>query len=238
MKRAMKSTRDTNLLVVGAAMTVAGLLSAGRLAAQTLTNLYSFTATPASSPYTNGDGATPNATLVVAGSTLYGTTKSGGSQGRGTVFKLGIDATGFTNLHNFAVSDGDNYFTRLVLAGTNLYGTADHGGTSGNGTVFKLNINGTGFTNLHHFTATSGAALTNSDGATPEGGLVLAGDTLFGTTYVGGSSGQGAIFAVNTDGTGFTNLHSFTAGTGSYPFITNSDGIRPESGLLLSGDTL
>ena len=27
----------------------------------------------------------------------------------------------------------------------------------------------------------------------------------------GGSSGNGTVFAVNTDGTGFTNLHSFTA---------------------------
>ena len=31
----------------------------------------------------------------------------------------------------------------------------------------------------------------------------------------GGSSGNGTVFAVNTDGTGFTNLYSFTAGLGS-----------------------
>ena len=32
-----------------------------------------------------------------------------------------------------------------------------------------------------------------------------------GRQLYGGSSGNGTVFAVNTDGTGFTNLHSFTA---------------------------
>ena len=32
-----------------------------------------------------------------------------------------------------------------------------------------------------------------------------------GRRHDGGSSGNGTVFAVNTDGTGFTNLHSFTA---------------------------
>ena len=55
----------------------------------------------------------------------------------------------------------------------------------------------------------------------------------------GGSSGNGTVFAVNTDGTGFTNLHSFTAAStnGLIP-STNSDGANPEAGLILSGNTL
>ena len=47
----------------------------------------------------------------------------------------------------------------------------------------------------------------------------------------GGSSGNGTVFAVNTDGTGFTNLHSFYC-------CTNSDGAYPYAGLILSGNTL
>ena len=40
-------------------------------------------------------------------------------------------------------------------------------------------------------------------------GLILSGNTLYGTARSGGSSGNGTVFALNTDGTGFTNLHSF-----------------------------
>jgi uncharacterized repeat protein (TIGR03803 family) len=86
------------------------------------------------------------------------------------------------------------------------------------------------FTTLHSFTATNGVAGTNSDGAYPYGGLITnaSGNTLYGTASRGGSSGQGTVFAVNTDGAGFTNLHSFTG----------PDGANPYAGLVLSGNTL
>ena len=61
---------------------------------------------------------------------------------------------------------------------------------------------------MHSFTAESSISYTNSDGAYPDGTLVLSGNTLYGTAYGGGSAGNGTVFAVNTNGTGFTNLHS------------------------------
>jgi uncharacterized repeat protein (TIGR03803 family) len=99
--------------------------------------------------------------------------------------------------------------------------------------VFAVNIDGTSFTNLHTFSALSGSNLTNSDGANPYAGLILSGNTLYGAATGGGSSGRGTIFAVNTDGMGFTNLHNFTA----LNSLTNSDGVGPV-GLILSGSTL
>ena len=48
-----------------------------------------------------------------------------------------------------------------------------------------------------------------ADGVNPEGGLVCDGATLYGTAYAGGDSNRGVVFKVNTDGTGFTKLHSF-----------------------------
>ena len=42
-------------------------------------------------------------------------------------------------------------------------------------------------------------------------GLILSGNTLYGTAYYGGSAGNGTVFALNTNGTGFTTLHTFTA---------------------------
>ena len=54
-------------------------------------------------------------------------------------------------------------------------------------------------------------------------------NTLYGTTYRGGTSGNGTVFAVHTNGTGFTKLHDFAG----YP----DEGGNPY-GLILSGNTL
>jgi uncharacterized repeat protein (TIGR03803 family) len=82
------------------------------------------------------------------------------------------------------------------------------------------------FTNLHDFTAQFFLGGTNGD--SPEGGLVLSGNFLYGTAESGGTHGAGMVFRVNTDGTGFTNLYSFTGG---------ADGANPQAGLILSGNT-
>jgi uncharacterized repeat protein (TIGR03803 family) len=203
-----------------------GLIPAGRVTAQTFTNLHSFT---------GSDGVNPYAGLILSGNTLYGTAYRGGSSGVGTVFAVNTNGTGFTNLHSFNYSDGANPQAGLILSGTTLYGTAVNGGSSDQGTVFAVNTDGTGFTNLYSFTAYSIFPSGNNDGANPQAGLILSGNTLYGTAYGGGSSGAGTVFAVHTDGTGFTNLYSFTAAPGS---SANSDGAKPQAGLILSGNTL
>jgi uncharacterized repeat protein (TIGR03803 family) len=110
----------------------------------------------------------------------------------------------------------------MVLSGNTLYGTTLLGGTTGSGTVFKINTDGGGFTTLYNF---NGA----SDGAQPYAGLVFSGGTLYGVTYAGGSSGQGTLFRVNTDGTGFVTLHTFAGG---------ADGANPRGDLVLGGNVL
>ena len=204
------------------------------------TNLHSFSpeATNRLGLYTNSDGYNPNGGLVLSGNTLYGTAYNGGTNGKGTVFAINTDGTGFTNLHNFTAtsvlspntnSDGANPHAGLILSGNTLYGTASGGGTNGSGTVFAVNTNGTGFTNLHSFMAINlPFPYTNSGGAGPYGGLILSGNTLYGTTADGGSAGAGTVYAINTNGTGFTNLHS----------LTNSDGGGPSASMILSGNTL
>src|SRR6266850_1525513 len=95
------------------------------------------------------------------------------------------------------------------------------------------------FTTLHSFTTPSSLPpYGNSDGANPIASLILSGNILYGTASGGGSSGDGAVFSVSTDGTGFANLYSFTTVSGIFPSITNSDGANPNSGLILSGNTL
>ena len=191
-----------------------GLMLAGRVTAQTFTTLHSFD---------GSNGANPNGSLVLSGSTLYGTTVDGGSSGQGTVFAINTNGTGYTNLYIFTGgNDGGNPYGGLVLSGNVLYGTTQSGGSSGNGTVFAVNTNGTGFTNLHSLDG-------YKDGARPFAGLVISNNTLYGTAYIGGDSTNGTLFKVNSDSTSFTILHTFT----EFP-----DGGLPQAGLILSGDTL
>jgi uncharacterized repeat protein (TIGR03803 family) len=210
------------------------------------TNLHSFTVTSGEGGYlgTNSDGALPEAGLVLLSNILYGTASFGGNSGNGTVFAINTNGTGFTNLHSFIGSDGSAPSGGLVVSGNALYGTTKSGGSSSNGTVFKINTDGTGFTNFYNFTATaygtgnSQLTSTNGDGVNPRGSLILSGNTLFGIAEYGGNSGYGTVFAVNTDGTGFTTLHGFTIPNPPYYPPFNRDGIYPFTGLILSGNIL
>lgn len=64
------------------------------------------------------------------------------------------------------------------------------------------------FKTLYSFTA----GATNLDGAYPQDGLILSGNTLYGATWHGGSGGNGTVFALQTDGTAFRTLHVFAPG--------------------------
>src|ERR1051325_8185749 len=68
------------------------------------------------------------------------------------------------------------------------------------------------FTLLHSFTAGSAGC---------QAGLMLSGNTLYGTT-------AGTLFAINTNGTGFTTLHTFNG----------RDGAGLRAGLILSSNIL
>ena len=211
------------------------LLLAGSAAAQTITNLYTF------STYNgfriNSDGALPK-DLIMSSNTLYGTTIYGGSTGVGTVFAINTDGTGFASLYDFTGGGGGEWpGGELVLSGNTLYG-ATIGGGNGAGNLFALNIDGSGFADLYDFTSAMLLGYTNSDGLAPNY-LTLSGNTLYGTASEGGVYGNGTVFAVNTDGSGFTTLHNFgppvrIGGTNS----RNPDGTSPSCGVIISSNTL
>src|SRR5437868_4629434 len=103
-------TRLENLSLLPALIAGLSLILALRVSAQT---------------YTNFDGVNPNAGLIFSGNALYGTTAAGGSSGKGTVFAVNSDGTGFTVLHNFTGgSDGASPWDGLIVWGNTLYGTA------------------------------------------------------------------------------------------------------------------
>ena len=138
-------------------------------------------------------------------------------------------ARAVTILHAFTggASDGQYPNGSLTLSGSTLYGMTGNGGGSSNGTLFSMNTDGSGFGVLHSF---AGGV---SDGANPYGTLTLSGSKFYGMTYSGGSSsgsGNGTIFTMNLDGTGFSLLHAFARSA--------SDGGCPFGSLTLSGSTL
>src|SRR5262247_263498 len=96
--------------------------------------------------------------------------------------------------------DGANPHAGLILSGNTLYGTAYEGGNSSAGTVFAVNTDGTSFTTLYAFMSVPGFPGVNDDGGFPQAGLMLSGNTLYGTASYGGGSAVGTVFAVNTDG--------------------------------------
>jgi uncharacterized repeat protein (TIGR03803 family) len=178
------------------------------------TNLYDFIGG-------SDDGKIPYGSLTLSGSTLYGMTYLGGDYNCGVIFKINTDGSNYTNLHEFAGGNDDGLcpYGSLTLSDSTLYGMTSHGGDSGYGVIFKIDTDGSSYTNLHEF------AGGNDDGGNPHGSLTLSGSSLAGMTYAGGSNDYGVIFTMTTDGSNYTNLHSFAGGSG--------DGRRPEYGVLV-----
>ena len=172
----------------------------------------------------DADGASPQGSLTLIDPTLYGMTEFGGSANKGTLFKTSADGTGFSLVHTFLGGTNDGAFPlgSLTLSGSTLFGMTVVGGT-GQGTIFKINTDGTGFILLHSFSPSP------SDGWAPIGAVIVSDSVLFGMTQQGGSRGNGMIFKMNTDGTGFTLLHSFEL---------TPDGQLPRGSLSLSGNVL
>jgi uncharacterized repeat protein (TIGR03803 family) len=179
----------------------------------------------------NPDGYAPRAALVLSGGALYGTTRYGGTNGSGTVFKMNSDGTGFTNICSSNNTNVNTPIAALAASGNTLYGTTVQAGSAQFGSVFKISTNGTGCTNIYNFNGT--------DGKYPLAGMVLSGNTLYGTTSSGGL-GYGNVFQVNTDGTHYTNIYSFgpTTYNAVTHFYTNSDGANPGTVLVLSNNVL
>ena len=94
----------------------------------------------------------------------------------------------------------------LFWANGVLYGTTSSGGTNDTGTIFAINVNGSGYRTLYSLGGFTG----NTDGTAPLATLTLSGSCLYGTAVGRGANGGGTMFLINTNGTGFTVLASFT----------------------------
>ncbi len=163
------------------------------------------------STYNPGSGIPNPSVLQGSDGQLYGTTPAGGQLGQGTVFKLNPNGTGYTIIHDFSNGTPGGL---IQGADGSLYG-------AGTSAIFKLDPSGSNYTVLHTLT-------NDTDGNGVLGTLLQASDgTLYGTTIIGGTNGNGTVFAINTNDAGFNVLHAFGPGEGAFSsagLIQGSDG--------------
>ena len=172
------------------------------------------------------DGYNPYSGVIQASDgNLYGMAYNGGANSSGGIL-YGISPTGtnYTLVHSFNTftSDGKYPIGGLVQGSDGLlYGTTTQGGAL-YGVVFSSNLAGTTFTILHNFG-------TGSDGKVPYGSLVQGTDgNFYGVTNAGGSSSGGVVFSINSSGSTYNLLHTFTG--------TATDGKSPQDGLIQGSD--
>lgn len=160
------------------------------------------------------NGSVPKGSLTSVGTFLFGMTSVGGANDAGIIFKILPNGTGFVNIHDF---DGNAFGNggypqecSLIYDGAFLYGMTSNGGTYGDGLIFKINPDGSGYVNLHEFGG-SGDGFLNSKS------LFTDGSFLYGMTHFGGANGNGIIFKIKNDGSGYTHLLDFDGLNGSFP---------------------
>jgi uncharacterized repeat protein (TIGR03803 family) len=157
------------------------------------------------------DGASPRASVIDVGGTLYGTTVFGGPYicissvyGCGTVFSITAGGTEKV-LYSFGKDpDGSAPEAGLINVSGILYGTTEYGGShycheleANCGTVFTITTAGTEKV-LHSFRGGP------HDGSAPAAPLLDVNGTLYGTTQYGGKycseGGCGTVFSITAGG--------------------------------------
>ena len=129
----------------------------------------------------------------------------------------------YTDLFDFAGTNGSAPFASMTLSGGVFYGTARTGGTSGFGVIFSFDPSSSTYRDLVNFTGIAGAF----PGAFPQASLTLKDGIFYGTATAGGTSGFGVIFSFDPLTSTYTVLHNFDGPHGSVPkaALTLSGGV-------------
>jgi uncharacterized repeat protein (TIGR03803 family) len=169
-------------------------------------------------------GAFPYGSLIQASNgKLYGMTSAGGTSDNGVLFEFDPGTSTFTKKLDFSgVADGSAPYNALMQTSSGkLYGLTLSGGTDANGVLFEYDIKTSAYTKKYDFNHLA-------NGYNPNGGLVEGKNgKLFGMTTLGGTNGTGVIFQFDTA----SSVYSV-----SYNFNAASDGISPQSSLVIASD--
>lgn len=172
-------------------------------------------------------GLRPVGGLTVVGDLLLGTTTASFTDSApppfGFVFSMQRNGSGYQEIHDFLGPEGANPESSMRLVGSSLIGTT--GGrragqpiTGNAGTLFSVSADGTDYQVIHAFGTNF---LDHGPVYSP---IVASGSVYFGTK----NNGNGDVWAINNDGSGFQLLHTFSG----------TDGSVPAAGLTISGATL
>lgn len=152
---------------------------------------------------------------------LYGTTRNGGPNGKGTLYSVDTDTGTFKMLHAFGAGDDAAHPAAGVIeVDGKLVGTSVAGGKNGAGTVYTFDPSDGKEAVLHSF--------VRSDGAQPATQLLSWAGVLYGVTPGGGIGDAGVLFKMNPTNGDTTVLYDFNEGNGD----------RPEGALLIFKDAL
>lgn len=186
------------------------------------------------------DGGRPVSLIQGSDGNFYGTAQDSmegsSTPTGGTVFSVTAGGT-FTLLHTFPPGPNNNYpngnLPGLLTEGPDgkLYGDTLYGGIGGcngycgYGLLYRVNKDGSGFQVVHEFCSETNC----TDGSAGYGALLTGTDgNLYGTTYYGGTGGDGTLFQV-------------TPSTGAYKVVVNFDfsttGENPTALLVASDGT-
>ena len=144
------------------------------------------------------------------------------------MFSHSADAQSYAVLHNFTGgADGGNPYSGLTMdGGGNLYGTT-FGGGSGNGTVYKMTHRNGSWTlaTLYQFAG-------GNDGSSPYAGVTFGPNgSLYGTTTVGGSHGDGTVFNLTPASHICSHTSCSWTETVLHTFQGGADGANPDGGV-------
>ena len=172
--------------------------------------------------FNGSNGNSPSSELIMdAAGNLYGTTQTGGANGKGTLFEVAKTGSGYANTPTTMVnfSDGATPVAGLITdANGDLFGTTSSGGPfgAGFGTAFEVPKTASGYG-----APVILAAFNGDNGSSPDGGLVAdANGDLFGTAN-GGPGGNGVVYEIAKTADGYadapTILVSFNLTDGAGP---------------------
>ncbi|MEE4260244.1 MAG: choice-of-anchor tandem repeat GloVer-containing protein [Bacteroidales bacterium] len=185
--------------------------------------------------YSNGDS--PIGSLILASDDhLYGTTP-GGNIDFGTIFQFNDDNFQYKKILEFNGSTEGFHPTGQLVNYTNghIFGMTRNGGEDQSGVIFEYVPGETSITVKKYF--------TGSDGAHPEGGLIIGSNgLLYGLTSYGGNFNAGVLFSFDPGTDVYEQLYDFNPANGAIPvcnLLQASNGklygITPKGGDFNSG---